>query len=171
MNRRTNIIWVIVCLSVMIVSIILGAYYHLGYVSLCGVIFCCVGLAILAFLNKFMAWREIKRELKELAEEDPKCPQNPSELVQMSFGLTKDAKNKLKSAPFVDKLKVISIFASFALLLLTMAVGVFLARLGTLGDGTITKIAIAGFICMGIGGGGFFLEIILLAVISSIKNR
>ena len=52
-----------------------------------------------------------------------------------------------------------------------MAVGVFLARLGTLGDGTITKLAIIGFVLMGIGGGGFLLEIILLIIISSIKNR
>ena len=52
-----------------------------------------------------------------------------------------------------------------------MASGVFLAQLGTLGDGTITKLAIIGFVLMGVGGGGFLLEIILLIIISAIKNR
>ena len=171
MGKRTNIIWIIVCLSVMIAGIILGSYFHKGYLSLFGVIFCCVGLVILAFINKFFAWRSIKRELKELAEEDPECPENVGELVQMSFGFTKDAKKKLKVAPLGDKLKIIALLGSLGLLLITMAVGVMLANIGTLTDGTITKLAIIGFVLMGIGGGGFFLEIILLGVISSIKNR
>ena len=154
MSRRTNIIWVIVCLSVMFICIILGARYHLGYISLGGVIFCIVGLAILGIINKVNTWRYMKHELKEVAEE-----------------IAADAKRTLKVTPLGDKIKLILLFGSLGLLLLTMAVGVAFARIGTLPDGTITKYAIIGFILMGIGGGGFFLEIILLIVISSIKNR
>ena len=91
--------------------------------------------------------------------------------MQMSFGFPKETKRKLKTAPVGDKLKVVAVLLPFGLLLITMAVGVFLAQLGTLGDGTITKLAIIGFVLMGIGGGGFLLEIILLIIISSIKNR
>lgn len=171
MNKRTNIIWTVVCVSVMIICISLGGLYRKEYVSLGGVIFCFVGLTVLAVINRINTLRQINRELKELAKEDPECPENAGELVQMSFGFTKDAKRKLKAAPLGDKLKVILLFVSLGLLLVTMAVGVLLARIGTLYDGTITKIAITGFIFMGIGGGGFFLEIILLGVISGIKNR
>ncbi len=154
MSKRTIIIWTAVCVSVMIICISLGARYHLGYISLSGVIFCFVGLTILGIIHKVNTWRYIKQDLKEIAEE-----------------VTEDAKRTLKATPLGDKIKLILLFGSLGLLLLTMAVGVFLANLGTLSDGTITKIAIAGFILMGIGGGGFFLEIILLIVISSIKNR
>lgn len=154
MSKRTNIIWVIVCLTVMGVCIGLGARYHKGYISLGGVIFCVVGLTVLGIINKVQTWRYMKHELKEIAGE-----------------ITRDAKKTLKLAPLGDKIKLILLFGSLGLLLLTMAVGVACARIGTLPDGTITKIAIIGFILMGIGGGGFFLEIILLAVISSIKNR
>lgn len=154
MSNRTNIIWVIVCVAVMITCIILGARYHLGYISLSGVIFCVVGLTVLGIINKVKTWHYVKHELKEVAEE-----------------IAHDAKRTLKITPLKDKIKLILLFGSLGILLLTMAVGVALARIGTLYDGTITKIAIAGFILMGIGGGGFFLEIILLAVISSIKNR
>ena len=154
MSKRTNIIWTVVCVSVMIICISLGARYHRGYISLSGVIFCIVGLTILGIINKVNTWRYIKPELKEITKE-----------------ITEDAKRTLKITPLGDKIKLILLFGSLGLLLLTMAVGVALARIGTLYDGTITKIAITGFILMGIGGGGFFLEIILLAVISSIKNR
>ncbi len=154
MSRRTNIIWIIVCLTVMGVCIGLGARYHKGYISLIGVIFCIVGLTVLGIINKVNTWRYMKHELKEVAEE-----------------LKEDAKRTLKITPLKDKIKLILLFGSLGLLLLTMAVGVAFARVGTLSDGTITKIAIIGFILMGIGGGGFFLEIIALIVISSIKNR
>ncbi len=154
MSKRTIIIWVAVCLTVMGICISLGARYHRGYISLGGVIFCMVGLTILGIINKVNTWRYMKHELKEIAEE-----------------FTEDAKRTLKVTPLGDKIKLILLFGSLGLLLLTMAVGVTFARIGTLPDGTITKIAIIGFILMGIGGGGFFLEIILLIVISSIKNR
>lgn len=171
MRRRTIIIWVSVCLSVMIICLVLGAHYRQEYIGLGGVIFCFVWLTVLGIINKVKTLHYVNHELKELAGEDPECPENVGELVQMSFGFTKDAKKKLKVAPTRDKLKVIALFVSLGLLLLTMAAGVLLARLGTLGDGTISKLAITGFILMGIGGGGFMLEIILLIVISSIKNR
>ena len=154
MSRRTNVIWTIVCVTIMLICISLGARFHRGYISLGGVIFCMVGLAILGIINKVNTWRYMKHELKEVAEE-----------------VTEDVKRTLKVTPLRDKLKLIALFGSLGLLLLTMAVGVTFARIGTLPDGTITKYAIIGFILMGIGGGGFFLEIILLIVISSIKNR
>lgn len=154
MSKRTIIIWTAVCVAVMIICISLGAKYRLGYISLGGVIFCMVGLTILGIIHKVNTWRYVKHELKDIAEE-----------------VVEDAKRTLKTTPLGDKIKLILLFGSLGLLLLTMAVGVALARIGTLSDGTITKIAIIGFILMGIGGGGFFLEIILLIVISSIKNR
>ncbi len=171
MRTRTKIIWIAVCAAVLTVFIILGARYDKDYLIISGVAFFFVGLAILGIIEKVKTVRYMRHELKELAEEDPECPGNLRELAEMSVGLTKDAKEKLKGAPIGDKIKVVAIFASFGLFLLTMAVGVFLANLGTVGDGSVTDIAITGFILMGIGGGGFFLEIILLVVISSIANR
>lgn len=171
MRRRTNIIWVVVCVAVMVICIALGAYYRQGYIGLGGVIFCCVGLTILGIINKIMALREINRAIKEVAQEDADNPQNAGELIQACFGFTKETKRKLKVAPTRDKVKVIAIFASLGLLLFTMFVGIILARIGTYTDGTVNKIAIIGFILMGIGGGGFFLEIVAFAIISGIKNR
>ena len=171
MSKRAIIIWSAICAAVLIICIALDIKYRIGYIGVGGVIFFSVGMALLALIEKVRFWRETKRTLKELDEEDPESPETVGELMQMSFGFTKETKRKLKTAPLGDKFKVIAVFLPFGLLLTTMAVGVFLARLGTLGDGTITKLAIIGFVLMGIGGGGFLLEIILLIIISSIKNR
>ena len=171
MSRRTKIIWICVCIAVMIICIALGARFRNEYVSLGGVIFCFVGLTALGITVKVRAMREIKRALKELGEEDPDNPSTVGELVQMCFGFTKEAKRKLKAAPTGDKLKVIALFVSLGVLLAIMAAGIVCANIGTLSNGTITKTATIGFILMGIGGGGFFVEIILLAIISHFKNR
>lgn len=171
MSNRAKIVWCAVCGAVLIICIALDIKYRVGYIGLGGVIFFSAGMALLAIIERVRFWRETKRTLKELHEEAPESPENIGELVQMSFGFTKEVKRKLKTAPLGDKLKVVAVFLPFGLLLLTMASGVFLARLGTLGDGTITKLAIIGFVLMGVGGGGFLLEIILLIIISAIKNR
>jgi len=171
MSNRAKIIWCAVCGAVFIICIALDIKYRIGYIGVGGVIFFSVGMALLALIEKVRFWCETKKMLKELHEEDPESPETVGELMQMSFGFTKETKRKLKTAPVGDKLKVVAVLLPFGLLLITMAVGVFLAQLGTLGDGTITKLAIIGFVLMGIGGGGFLLEIILLIIISSIKNR
>lgn len=158
-------------MAVMIICIILGAHYHKGYVSLVGVIFCAVGLSALGLIIKIKTLREINHELKQSAEETGEGPENVGELIQSCFGFTKEGKERFKKSSVGDKLKVIALFGTLGLLLFTMAVGVAFANAGTLDDGTITNIATIGFILMGIGGGGFFLEIILIIVISKIIHR
>ncbi|MBD5584950.1 MAG: hypothetical protein HDQ88_07705 [Clostridia bacterium] len=169
MRNRTKIIWIAVCLAVMVICIILGVRYNLEYLIVGGVVFCAIGLSALGIIIKIKTLKEINHELKMTAEEGD--PENVGELIQASFGFTKDAKERFKKSSVGDKLKVIALFGSLGLLLLTMAIGVAFANAGTLENGTTTNIATIGFILMGIGGGGFFLEIILLIVISKIIHR
>lgn len=154
----------------MIVCVIFGEQYKIHYLTLGGIIFCAVGLSVLGLIVKIKMWKEINHEFKQ-NEETGEGPESAGELVQACFGFTEEGKERLKKSSFKNKLKVIAVFASFGLLLLTMAIGIVFANVGTLGDGTITNTAIIGFILMGIGGGGFFLIIFLLVIISKIKHR
>lgn len=149
MNKR-RIIFVIACFAVMAVCISLGAYYRKEYISVCGVAFCCLGLTSIGVIQKIRALREIKDAIKEIAREN---------------------KEKHEGRGCLLPKNVIALLVSFAVLLVIAFVGIVLANAGTLRDGTITGLAVIGFVLMGIGLGGFCLEILLLVIISKFKGR
>lgn len=155
----------------MIACIAIGAYYKKEYISVCGVAFFFVALTAMSIINKVRGMQEINHELKMNAQKTGEGPENVGELVQSCFGFTKENKEKLKNSSFGDKFKVIALLVSLGVFLLIMFIGVVFANAGTLSDGTITNIAKTGFILMGIGGGGFVLEILVLLIISKIIGR
>lgn len=89
--------------------------------------------------------------------------------VQAAGEIYGEYKKAYNSATKTDKAKILLILLPLAITFVLGFVGIFIANLGqSLGLGNIE---IIGFVLMGIGLGGFFLTIVLLVVISKIKQN
>ena len=195
MKNKIFGIFIALGMAVMIAGFIIGSVIDNEYVMIGGFAFCFIAFVILGIIRTVFVFKDLKKELKEEAKkprtpereaelideinssdtvEENRIAQakyygqgaeNVGELIQASFGFTKEGKENFKNSSKFDKFKVIAIFVSFGLLLLTFFIGIFLAGYW---DSLLQQ---TGFIMIGVGGGGLFLVIVVLLIISLVQRR
>lgn len=104
---------------------------------------------------------------KPLADDDDTITK--ADVINFAVDVYQEYKKGYDACSKSDKRKILAIFLPLAITFVLGFIGVFLANSGQyLG---VRNLEIVGFVFMGVGLGGFFLNIILLAIISSISER
>ncbi len=113
-------------------------------------------------LNSVNSASDAEESLKAQAKYYGGGAENVGELIAAAFGFTKEGRKAFKNAPPREKAKVIALFLWLGLTLLVFVVGITLSNL---------HIQPVGFIIMGVGGGSFFLTVIVALLFSAFERR
>ena len=201
MKNKIFYVFIALGMVTMISCFVIGGMSENKTVMLAGFGFCFVDFVILGIIRTVCFFKELNKQLKEEAKKErtPEREQelldeinssgtveenqiaqakyygqgaeNAGELIQACFGFTKEAKENYRQSSKKDKFKVVAVYGTFALLLFIMFVGVALSNAGKTPDGSVSPVQLAGFILMGVGGGGFFLVIFVLVMISVAQRK